>query len=595
MPKRHTQNDFTADFPELIIPAAESSESKNSTMLLKGIACSPGIAAGNSFVIKTDNLVMPLENIAPSEVDDELARFKSALNDVTAEFISALEKVKKEAQNIVAIVETNLMIISDPLLTGSIERRISQGFSVENAIVQEFDNLKRYFKLSHDEIIRERAVELDQIKDRLLSALRNRCIYYAIPKDSVVIAQSVTPTDIINFKEAGVAAIVTDVGGIASHASILARSFEIPMVIGAKAATQFARDKATVVVDGFLGTVILNPSEDDLKDYEQKKIELLEHKKRLGALIKLPSVTTDGRKIILMSNIDSTDDINAALFINSEGIGLLRSEHLIMALKYFPTEDEQCEWYQDIAERMFPNTVTIRAFDIGSDKFSEGIPHHENNPALGFRGIRFLLSRRDLFEQQIKAILRASKNKNVRLMLPMITGVGEFKRSLEVINACKLKLDNEGIAYDKKIQIGVMIETPGAALVADRLAEHADFFSIGTNDLTQYTLAADRSNEMVSDVFDSFHPAVLRLIKITVSAAKHKGIHLGICGELAGHTAATALLVGLGVSEFSVSPSILLETKNRIRSIDAVEADKFAKRVLQCSTLEEVRRMLGLI
>lgn len=595
MPNSQLNIELSSVLPTVNLPSGFVSGDINEPLMLKGIASSPGIACGSAHIIKPEVITAPLDNLTSDDVQSELERFKTSLNDVTNEFIIALEKVKKEAQNIVAIVETNLMIISDPLLTESIEKRIMQGFTVESAVIKEFDELKRYFKLSHDEIIRERAVELDQIKDRLLSVLRNRCIFYAIPKDAVVVAQSVSPTDIINFKEAGVAAIVTDVGGIASHASILARSFEIPMVIGAKSATLIAQDRSQIIVDGYLGAVILNPQETELIEYKNKKQQLQEHKKRLGALIKLPSTTSDGRKVTLMSNIDSLDDVNAALVVEAEGIGLLRSEHLILALNGFPTEEEQFEWYNDIAERMFPNTVTIRAFDIGSDKYAEGITHPENNPALGFRGIRFLLSRRDIFENQIRAILRASKNKNVRMMLPMISGMGEFIRSLEVINSCKASLEAEGQVFDRKIPVGVMIETPAAVIVSDRLAELADFFSIGTNDLTQYTLAADRSNELVSDVFDSFHPALLRLIKITVSAARNRGIHVGICGELAGHSAATALLIGLGVNEFSVSPSILLETKNRIRTIDALEADKFAKKALQCATLEEVRRLLGLI
>jgi phosphotransferase system enzyme I (PtsI) len=303
--------------------------------------------------------------------------------------------------------------------------------------------------------------------------------------------------------------------------------------------------------------------------------------------------------------VDTLEDVDSAMMVGSEGIGLVRSEHLVLSLKYFPDEEEQVKWYKEIAQRAYPNIVTIRAFDVGSDKYAEGMSKHENNPALGFRGIRFLLYREDLFITQIKAILRASKNKNIRLMLPMISHINEVVQSKVLIEKCKkllleqntnseFRIQHSELLFDMNMPVGIMIETPAAALIATKLAEYCDFFSIGSNDLTQYTLAADRTNELVTDIYDSFHPSVLKLIKMTVDAGKKKGIPVGICGELAGHPAATGLLIGFGITELSVAPPILLELKKRIRDINTKKAKKIANEILKFNSLHEISQKLEL-
>ncbi|MFA6572226.1 MAG: phosphoenolpyruvate--protein phosphotransferase, partial [Bacteroidota bacterium] len=387
----------------------------------------------------------------------------------------------------------------------------------------------------------------------------------------------------------------TEAGGITAHSSILARSFEIPAVIGVNEITQFVNHNDTAMVDGYAGYVIFNPSEEKIELFKIKRSEEEGHRRELGQLVKIKTSTKDGRKIHLLSNCDSPEEVDSAMMVGSEGIGLVRSEHLVLALNYFPDEQEQYKWYSEIAQRAYPNMVTIRAFDVGSDKYAEGMSKHENNPALGFRGIRFLLHREDLFITQIRAILRASKNKNIRIMLPMVSNLSQIESSKVLIEKCKDMLRQENELFDSQIPVGIMIETPAAALLAEKFAENCDFFSIGTNDLTQYTLAADRTNELVTGIYDSFHPAVLKLIKSAVDGAKKKNIPVGVCGELAGHTAATELLIGLGIDELSTVPSILLELKSRILKIKYSKSKKIAKEILNCNSFYEVTQKLQLV
>lgn len=559
---------------------------------LKGIPSSGGISIGKAAVIKPDTVVSPDEHIDADKVSEEIVRFDTSVRELIKEFLTVLDRVKKEAGNVAAILETNLLMLTDTYLNDAIQRRIKNCFSAESSIIQEFDEQKHFLINSRDSLLRERAIELDQLKERMLGALKNQSMFYDVPEGSIVVAQSLSPSDIIHFKETGISGIITEIGGITSHSSILARTYDIPEVIGVKTVTDLIKNGTPIIVDGFSGAVIIKPNQSTVLEYVKKISEIAAHKKKLGTLHKVKSVTLDGIRIHLMSNIDSIDDINQTVISGGEGIGLLRSEYMILSTKHLPGEDEQFDWYNEIAARIYPNPVTIRVFDIGSDKFSEGLPRHEDNPALGFRGIRFLLSRKDIFKSQIRAILRASKNKNLRIMLPMITRHSEIILSKHIIEECKQELYDKHIAFDRNIPVGVMIETPAAAIVSEAIAGDVDFFSIGTNDLTQYTLAADRGNELVSDIFDSFHPAVIRLISYTVKAAKKYKIRVGVCGELAGHAASTALLIGLGIEELSVAPSILLETKSRILELNSSHSKELAEKALICPTVEEIHRLI---
>ncbi len=580
--------------PKILTGEKNKFESNVGELIFKGIPSSPGLAMGKAYVLKPDNVVVRPKKIPQDKIPNEVERFDSALQVMVKDITDALEKVKGESPNVVAILETNLMILNDEIIINSVKERIFKGISAESAVIQEYDQQEQFIKKSKDNILKERSFELEHLKERLLATLRNKVISYTIPEGSIVIAQSITPTDVVNFKDAKVLGIITEAGGIASHSSILARSFEIPSVIGIKDLTWFINNHEKVIIDGYAGIVTVNPPDSSIETYKTKKAKEEDHKRELGELVKLPAETLDGSQIKIMANIDFPEEIEAAVIAGCEGVGLVRTENLVISLKSFPDEEVQYKWYNEITERAYPNPVILRAFDVGSDKYAEGMPMLEKNPALGFRGIRFLLHRDDIFRKQIRALLRASRNKNLKIMLPMISSVNEVEDSFKIIQECKKELEGNSIPFDNDVPVGIMIETPAAAFMADRFAKLVNFFSIGTNDLTQYTLAADRSNEMVTDIYDTFHPAVLNLIKNVIDVAKSNKIPVSVCGELAGNAAATGLLVGLGIEELSVTPPMILELKKRIREMKFKKAKKLAKEILECNSYIEVCKKLAI-
>jgi phosphotransferase system enzyme I (PtsI) len=578
----------------LVVQKENKIDNNIRSMVLRGIPSSPGISFGSAFVIEPETVVIPTDIIDKTKINDELEKFESAKNELISEYYLALRKVQFESKNIHAVIETNILIISDSYLINGIRRRIESGYSAESSIIQEFDMQKQYLQDSNDFLLRERALELDNIKERIIEILRKKQLNRNISPGKLVVSKYVSPTDVVNFRDSKISAIITELGGISSHSSILARAYQIPEIIGVKNATFLIKENDFIIADGYKGLVIINPDSETLAEYERLKSKEKAYRKRLGKLISLPSETKDKHRIYLKTNINVQGDLENTLLLSTDGIGLVRTEILLNNLDKFPDEADQNLWYKNIAEQIYPNPVTFRVFDVGSDKEAPGMPYKESNPALGFRGIRFLLLRTDLLMSQFRAILLASATKNVSVMLPMITGVNEIIKSKQIFEECKKQLKAEGKLFDNNCPFGVMIETPAAAIQSHVFANYADFFSIGTNDLTQYTLAADRTNELVSDVYDSFHPAVLKLIKMTIDAAKVAGIPVSICGELAGHLAATSILIGMGVTELSVSPSSYLELKKRTREIKYSDAVKYADEILRCKTHDEVRKLLTL-
>ena len=560
--------------------------------ILKGIPSSDGIVIANAYLLSSDNLISPDEKINSDQIDNELERLDNAYSNLNIEFDTTLTKVKDSGAIIKSIIESNLMIINDEFIKNDIKDFIKQGFTAESSIIKEFELQKSFFKYSNDPILKERSIELDHIKQRLIGILKHQFIKFDEVKDRIIIANNITPTDLVNFMENGLKGIITEIGGIASHVSIMARAFMLPAVIGIKDACSILKNDDLIILDGFSGTLIYNPSEDLIERYLKKIEKIQKYRSQLGELIDVESKTTDGKRIILSANADKPEEVEQAILSGADSIGLVRSETLIMKLGYIPNCDYQFVYYNELAQIAYPKNITIRAFDIGSDKYSEGIPHHESNPALGFRGIRYLLARRDIFADQIKAVLRASVNRNVKFMLPMIISLDEVEQSLNLISQCKKDLDAQGIGYNKKIPIGIMIETPAAALLSDFLAKKVSFFSIGTNDLTQYTLAADRDNNLITEKYDSFHPAVLRLVKIIIESASKNNIEISVCGELAGNFAATTLLLGFGLNELSVAPSLILELKHKIIGTSFSEARILSDKILDLSSSEAVLEML---
>jgi phosphotransferase system enzyme I (PtsI) len=561
---------------------------------LKGIPASSGIAIGRATVLLPENIIVDLSKISKEQIKFEQNRFDKACESLSIELENLIAAVHTDSKNVIDILESNMLILSDPVLKEGIYKRIEELSTAENAIVQEFDEQKLLFLSVKDEYLRLRADELEHIKKRLIYILRHKLIDYRINENSIIVAQNLTPADIVNFHNAGITGIITESGGIVSHVSIMSRAYKIPSVIGFKNITAFIHNGDLLIIDGFSGSLIINPDETIVADYHEKQAKIAEYQKKLGELKDVECKTVDGFPIKIYVNIDLREDAIAGEIAGADGVGLVRSESLIMKSGGMPDLEMQEQWYKDLVNITFPKPLTIRGFDIGSDKFSEGLPHQEDNPALGCRGIRFLLLRKDIFRTQIIAVLKASVNKNVKFMLPMISNLEEVLIAKSIIAECKAELTAQGIPFDKKMPVGIMVETPAAALIADCLAKEVDFMSIGTNDLTSYTIGVDRANDLVSDVFNPLHPAVFRLIKMTVKAAHKYHIPLSICGELAAYPEAIPLLIGFGIEELSMSPAMVLEAKNIVINTNKRECMIFANEML-CVTdnMEFLRRLKG--
>ncbi len=561
--------------------------------MLKGIPSSPGIYMGKA-VVEYMKLDLAYNEIIPeSEIEENIAKFVAAANELSADYTQLINDMDTSQLNIAAILDSNLMLVNDDVLKNDIINYIKKGFSAESALTFFYDQQKNFLLNTKDSILRERAFEIDNIKERLLDIIWDRKEYFQVKPGDILVVRNITPSELVHYQSMGIAGLITEVGGITSHCSILARSFEIPAVVGVKDAGTLIKTGDELIISGYAGIIIVNPNEEAVSNYNLKKIIEEEHRSRLGELRNLPSETKDGRIVKIMSNVDTTRDIDNAAKIKSDGVGLVRTESLILGLNTFPDEEYQYTAYSQFADRAYPDPITFRAFDIGSDKYTDETNFHEENPALGVRGIRLLLDRRDVFKTQIRAILRASANKNIKFMLPMVINISELKQAHELVDECKKELKSEGLMFDNKMPIGIMVETPSAAIISDKLAKYCDFFSIGTNDLTQYTLASDRNNEHLQNNYDTFHPAVLKLIKMTLDNADAAGIPVSICGEIAGHHKATKLLVGLGVKELSVSPSIQLELKKRVRNLRYKSAKTFANTILKLESPEQVKQAIA--
>lgn len=565
-----------------------------SRIVLKGIPASEGVAIGQTCVIRTEaaeiHRSLPLD-----QVESEIERFSDAIEEASCDLLRAAEIARRESATVSSIIESYLLILRDPIITTEINSRIATGNTAEAAVTDEYEARKKQLFAARDVFLRERAMDLEHVKDKLLASLRrvNHVLEHAA--DSVVVSGSLTPDALIFYKQSNVLAFVTEVGGINSHASIMARDLGIPAVIGVRNAAVAAVAGTTIIVDGYSGFVIVNPDEAALHHYRQKQEHALQYRTALGKLAIRPTTTSDGHFLRLSANVETLDNVDLAAMNGADGVGLVRTEYMLIRSNSYPSEDEQSEWYSDIAQRAFPKTVTFRAYDVGSDKYREGIPHAESNPALGLRGIRFLLYRPDIFRGQVRAVLRASSHRNVRFMIPMISILEEWLQARVLIDNCINELSSEGYDIDPAMPLGVMIETPSAALLADEFAARCDFLSIGTNDLAQYALATDRDNELVADIFDALHPSVIRMVKHVVDAAHRHERPVSICGELAGHAEATELLVGLGVNELSVSPNLMLEVKKRILNTNYINCRIHIDRLMSCSTTSEVRSLLELI
>ncbi len=563
--------------------------------MFTGIGASAGIGIGSVVIVKEPSLAY--DNKAVSDVAAEVSRFQAALDECVTKTQAMAEDMKtrvgeKEAE----ILEGHILLLMDPELTSQIESKITDDKSCAEAAVEEVcDMYAAMFASLDDEMFQQRATDVCDIKTRMIKILLNveDVDLAAVPEGTILVAEDLTPSMTAGINPANVVGILTEIGGKTSHSAILARALEIPAVLSIEGIVSKLTNGQKVVLDGETGKVFEDPDADVLAEYEAKRAAYLEAKAALGKFIGKPTETADGIKLQLCANIGKPEDALKVVECDGEGIGLFRTEFLFMDRPQVPTEDEQFEAYKKVAQTLEGKPVIIRTLDIGGDK---EIPYlglaKEENPFLGFRAVRLCLKRPDLYRPQLRALLRASAYGDIMIMVPMICNVDEFRQVKAMLAELMADLDANGIAYNKDIKVGIMIETPAASLMADVFAKEVDFFSIGTNDLTGYTMAADRGNPEVAYLYSTYNPAVLRSIERVIHAANEAGILVGMCGEAAADPLLTPLLISFGLEEYSVSATSILKTRKGISSWTKAEADEVAAKAMAMATEEEIRTYL---
>ena len=565
----------------------------------RGIGVSPGVAHGKIYVHCIAEEVVPQYDISSPGVPEEVTRFEQAL-------IKTREQLHELQQRIASgigssapssILDVHLSITEDPALIEPVIARIEKERKNVEFI---FNDVARKYVTTlaqlPDEFLRERAADVQDVTRRIVRNLlgQEHRVLTNLPPDTIVVAHDLAPSDTTSLDRQHVCGLATDVGSHTSHTAIVARSMSLPAVVGLRNLSQHVHDGQTAILDGYSGTLIIEPTEQTMYVYGQLEVKRQSVQDRLAALHNLPAQTLDGHRMALSGNIELPSDVPAVLAAGAEGIGLFRTEFLYLSRKDFPSEKEQYEKYAEVARAVKPHSVIIRTLDIGGDKFhSEEATAPEINPFLGFRAIRFCLANVDIFEAQLRAILRASAEGNVKIMYPMISGVAEVIQANDILRQVMSDLKKEGIPFDKDIHVGAMIEIPSAALTAEMIAAEVDFFSIGSNDLIQYTMAVDRVNEKVANLYEPTHPAILRLIRAVVEAAHNNGIWVGVCGEIAGEPLFTPLLLGMGIDELSVASSSLPRVKEVIRRLKLSEAQELAAASLHTNSGREVLAMLN--
>ncbi len=565
------------------------SEQHRDELILKGIPASPGIAVGPVYLFHKDGPVVQERAVAEDEVDRELKRLASALSHAKKELTKIVEFAEKKLGTKQAkIFEAQLMMLDDSVLFESIRKRLKKELkNIEFVVSEEIGKYHSLMAASKDEYTRERANDVEDVQNRILRNLQEERLISKIEGSHIIVSKNLAAADALILSRNDVLGYVTEIGGSTSHMALLARALKIPAIVGIRDVAMLIHKDDSVILDGYNGTLVINPTEETKKKYGVKLREHKEFEEHLEGLKNLPAETLDGHRVQLGANVELEEELGFVKRQGADGIGLYRSETLLLGKEVFPTEEEQYRHYRNIAEAVHPKQVIIRTFDIGGDKLMAQAVR-EKNPFLGWRGIRVMLDMPNIFLDQLRAILRASAKKNVAVMFPMVSHLKEVRKAKEFIQIAKSQLAEKRMPYDENIPIGVMIEVPAAAVIAEDIAREVSFLSIGTNDLIQYLLAVDRGNEIVSGLFQEFHPAVVRFLRRIIERGKNSNLWVGMCGEMAGDPLATMLLLGLGLDEFSVVPHILPEIKKIIRSVHYSEAKHLAERVLKMETEEEI-------
>ena len=562
--------------------------------MIKGIAASAGVAV--SKVFKLAHPVLEIEKRS-ANVEEEVEKLNNAVVKTQADIESIKQNaVGRLAEEELAIFDAHLMVTQDPEFVGQIENKIKEeAVNAEFAVKEVSDMFIGMFESMDDAYFRERAADIKDVTYRLQCHVMGvqTADLSNISEEVVIVAEDLTPSDTAQLDRRYVRGFATEIGGRTSHSAIMARSLEIPAVVGAGSLLDKCEHGQEIVLDAIDGTIIFDPSEDEKKEYTAKAEKFAEHKESLKVLKDAESITKDGRVVELAGNIGTPNDVESVLTNGGEAVGLYRTEFLYMDNNELPSEEVQYEAYKKVLEAMAPGRVVVRTLDIGGDKELPYLPlPEEMNPFLGYRAIRLCLDRPEIFRPQIRALLRASVYGKLSIMFPMIATIQEFRDAKAIVEQEKKNLSKEGIAYSDDIELGMMVEIPAAAMLADQFAKEADFFSIGTNDLIQYSMAADRMNEQVSYLYQPYNPSILRLIKMTIDGAHKEGKWCGMCGEMAGDEKAIPLLLGLGLDEFSMSASSILEARRIIRDLSYAEMQELTDKALNCSTTEEVLELL---
>jgi phosphotransferase system enzyme I (PtsI) len=561
-----------------------------------GIGVSPGVAIGAAHLFHQETTAVPQRSITTDQIEAEYARFLEALSASREQVVSVRERVAREiGEEQAKIFDFQIHIINDTHLAGEVKEHLAA--RLQNVEVVFTESIERYIQLLSDiddELFRERRTDIRDVRDRILTNLAERRPrgMGALPFASVIVAHDIAPSDAAMMERGKVLAFATDLGGRTSHTAIMAASMGIPAVVGLHDLSFKVRSGDQLIVDGNRGIVVVNPHEETVQRYNREIFRLKAFEDELAEIRDKPAVTTDGHRVVLSANIELPEELDNVRANGAEGIGLYRTEFLYMSRDELPGEAEQYEAYKTILGGLAPNPVIIRTFDLGGDKFIShlDIPF-ELNPFLGWRAIRFCLERVDIFKTQLRAVLRASVHGNLKLMYPMISSVDEITSANAVLDEAKEELLREGLPFEENFEIGAMIEVPSAAVTADIIARHVDFFSIGTNDLIQYTLAVERTNDRIAHLYQPCHPGVLRLVKATIDAGHEHDIWVGMCGEMAAEPAIAMLLVGMGIDELSTSAIAVPKIKKVIRSMSYAESVDFAREVLTYDRADKIREV----
>jgi phosphotransferase system enzyme I (PtsI) len=577
------------------MPAAQT---RSDIRTYKGVGVSPGIAIGRAVIVEKRVASVYRVPIKDEEVEPEVTRFSEALVKTRDELLDLKAKVSRSmGEEYAQIFEAHAMIVGDASFADKVIQKIeNEQVNAEWALAEVQEELQARFASFDDDYLRERVADVKDVAERVLLNLQGLAHHdlSEIKHDVIIIADDLTPSDAIHFNRRPIVGFATEVGGRTSHTSIIAKSLFIPAVIGVPRLTKSVDNDELVIVDGYEGTIVVNPTTAMIAEYESRVSRHEEAEKKLLENRALAAVTRDNHRVSLQANVELVEEVADAVKFGAEGIGLYRSEFLYISTSPdLPTEEEHFDVYRRLVEETAPDPCVIRTFDLGGKKLAREIMgSKEDNPVLGLRALRLCMQHRDMFKTQLRALLRASAFGKLRIMFPLVSGVQELRQVKTLVREIRLELDAEGIAYNKDLQIGIMIEVPSAAVIADLLATEADFFAIGTNDLIQYSLAIDRGNENVSYLYEPLHPALLRLIKGVIDAGKRAGIPVSMCGEMASDPIYAIVLLGLGLEIFSMSPSSIPVIKNVVRSVRYKDCRRIAEMALQKMTAQEIEEFV---